>query len=106
MQPSYISCISRKELNNRTLRALQIMESCTLCPRMCRVNRFEEEQGVCKAPSDVMVSSASPHFGEEPPLVGRFGSGTIFLTHCNLRCVFCQNYDISHMGQGNRHTSM
>jgi len=60
---------------------------------------------VCQAGSELIVSSAFPHFGEESPLVGRHGSGTIFLTHCNLRCLFCQNYDISHLGNGERITS-
>ena len=59
-----------------------------------------EDGVVCQASSQLIISSAFPHFGEEPPLVGRHGSGTIFLTHCNLRCVFCQNYDISHLGRG------
>src|SRR5512134_916628 len=61
--------------------------------------------GYCQAGADLMVSSIFPHFGEEFPLVGRCGSGTIFLTHCNLRCVFCQNYELSHHGAGNSVTS-
>jgi len=64
------------------------------------VNRLAGERGYCLAGADVMSSSAFSHFGEEPPLVGSHGSGTIFLTHCNLKCVFCQNYDISHQGEG------
>ena len=73
---------------------------CALCPRNCGVDRLHGELGFCRAPGQLMVSSAGPHFGEEPPLVGWGGSGTIFLTHCGLRCVFCQNYQISHLGQG------
>jgi putative pyruvate formate lyase activating enzyme len=61
--------------------------------------------GYCKAGSGLTISSAFPHFGEEPPLVGVHGSGTVFLTHCNLRCIFCQNFDISHLGRGERITS-
>ncbi len=76
------------------------LKECCLCPRRCGINRLEGELGYCKAGSELMVSSAFPHFGEEPPLVGYHGSGTIFLTHCNLRCIFCQNYDISHCGRG------
>ncbi len=76
------------------------MEECLLCPRMCGVNRLAGEVGYCRAPAQLVVSSVGPHFGEEPPLVGWGGSGTIFLTHCNLRCVFCQNFEISHLGQG------
>ncbi len=81
---------------------MDILKECRLCPRECQVNRLRGEVGYCKAPSELMVSSAFPHFGEEPPLVGYHGSGTIFLTHCSLRCIFCQNYDISHEGRGER----
>lgn len=73
--------------------------SCKLCPRSCKVNRWRE-YGYCKAPADLVISSYGPHFGEEPPLVGIGGSGTIFFTFCNLLCVFCQNYEISHLGYG------
>lgn len=77
-----------------------ILNSCRLCPRECRVNRLEGETGFCKATSKLRVASYSPHFGEERPLVGVGGSGTIFFSHCNLGCVFCQNWDISHKGSG------
>jgi putative pyruvate formate lyase activating enzyme len=98
--PSYMSLFEKGELNQR-IRLLQaFLEACRLCPRECRVNRLNGEVGYCGADSELMVSSAFPHFGEEAPLVGNHGSGTIFLTHCNLRCIFCQNYDISHMGKG------
>jgi putative pyruvate formate lyase activating enzyme len=80
------------------LRAM--MESCRLCPRRCNVNRLAGELGACRTGADPIVSSYGPHFGEERPLVGRMGSGTIFLTHCNLRCIFCQNCDISQLGDG------
>ncbi len=79
---------------------MAFLESCTLCPRKCMVNRLDKERGVCRAGSQVMISSVFPHFGEEPPLVGYQGSGTIFLTNCNLHCTFCQNYDISFEGRG------
>jgi len=98
--PSYIPLFKKGELNQRIQLLKEFLKECRLCPRECRVNRLNGEVGYCKAPSKLMVSSAFPHFGEEPPLVGYHGSGTIFLTHCNLRCVFCQNYDISHMGKG------
>jgi putative pyruvate formate lyase activating enzyme len=84
----------------RIEKAWAILESCTLCPRACRINRLKGELGTCRAGSRPEVSSHSPHFGEERPLVGLHGSGTIFLTHCNLRCRFCQNYSISHLGEG------
>jgi putative pyruvate formate lyase activating enzyme len=76
------------------------LNPCTLCPRQCKVNRIAGERGYCRAPYSLYVSSAFPHFGEESPLVGATGSGTIFLTHCNLKCSFCQNYDISILGDG------
>jgi putative pyruvate formate lyase activating enzyme len=76
------------------------LKSCRLCPRQCKVNRLEGETGFCQTGRQAVVSSAAPHFGEEAPLVGRYGSGTIFFTFCNLLCVFCQNHEISHEGQG------
>jgi len=76
------------------------MGECQLCPRECKVTRLEGETGFCQATSALKVASFSPHFGEERPLVGVGGSGTIFLSHCNLGCVFCQNWDISHQGAG------
>ncbi len=103
--PSYIALFEKGELNQRIQLLKEFLKECRLCPRECRVNRLNGEVGYCKAPSEIMVSSAFPHFGEEPPLVGYHGSGTIFLTHCNLRCVFCQNYDISHLGRGEQITS-
>ena len=99
-QPSYITLHEKKELQRRIKILREILKRCRLCPRACKVNRLEGEKGYCQAGAEVMISSAFPHFGEEPPLVGNHGSGTIFLTHCNLRCVFCQNYDISHLGGG------
>jgi len=76
------------------------LESCRLCPRDCGANRLNGEKGICKTGQKAMVSSYSAHFGEEKPLVGQYGSGTIFFTNCNLLCNFCQNYDISHLGRG------
>jgi putative pyruvate formate lyase activating enzyme len=88
------------ELQQAADKVEQAMTDCGLCPHLCRVNRLEGETGVCRSGSLPIVSSYSPHFGEEPPLVGRRGSGTIFFTNCNLSCVYCQNYDISHLGHG------
>jgi len=98
--PSYVRLHESGELAGRIEAAWAILRDCTLCPRHCRVNRLEGERGVCRVGRLPMVSSYGPHFGEERPLVGQRGSGTIFLTWCNLRCVFCQNYDISHLGAG------
>lgn len=98
--PSYIALYRKGELATRIASLHEILRSCHLCPRRCGVDRLKGEIGYCKARASVKVSSAFPHFGEEAPLVGSRGSGTIFLAHCNLRCVFCQNYDISHQGAG------
>jgi len=99
-EAAYLRVHSGGLFPERIEKALAILESCTLCPRACRVNRLKGEMGTCRAGSRPEVSSYSPHFGEERPLVGLHGSGTIFLTHCNLRCHFCQNYSISHLGEG------
>lgn len=80
--------------------AVKLLQECTLCPRQCRVNRTAGERGFCRTGDKPFVSSWGPHFGEEQPLVGTHGSGTIFFGHCNLGCVFCQNYPISHLGEG------
>ncbi len=103
--PSYIKLYNSGELQERIKILDAILEDCRLCPRDCRKNRLKGEIGICKAGAELMVSSVFPHFGEEPPLVGYYGSGTIFLTHCNLRCIFCQNYDISHGGEGKEVTT-
>ena len=80
--------------------AKAMLKECTVCPRQCGTDRTAGEKGYCGMTAEVVVSSVSPHFGEEPPLVGSNGSGTIFLCGCNLRCAFCQNYDISHRENG------
>jgi len=82
--------------------AVARLGKCELCPRKCRVNRLLNEKGVCRIGRMAMVASFGPHFGEEPPLVGQFGSGTIFFSYCNLLCNFCQNFEISHGGEGER----
>ena len=88
------------KLHERVEQALAVLESCQLCPRRCQVNRLKGELGKCNAGRQAVVSSYTPHFGEESPLVGSEGSGTIFFTYCNLRCCFCQNYTISQLGEG------
>jgi len=98
--PSYITIHEKGQLEERIKKALSLLEKCTVCPRACKVNRLKGETKVCKTGRYAVVSSIGPHFGEEMPLVGRRGSGTIFFTHCNLGCLFCQNYDISHLGHG------
>jgi putative pyruvate formate lyase activating enzyme len=87
-------------LEDRAYQALALLESCEICPRCCRVNRLQDERGFCRTGRKARVASYSPHFGEEPPLVGSCGSGTIFFCGCNLSCVFCQNYDVSQQDHG------
>ncbi len=99
-EPAYMKLHRSGELKKRGEELWSILESCELCPRQCRVNRLEGKEGFCHATSQLEISSYNPHFGEERPLVGRGGSGTIFLTNCGLRCVFCINGDISHRGIG------
>jgi putative pyruvate formate lyase activating enzyme len=77
-----------------------LMESCVLCPMECRVNRFKGELGKCNSGVELKIASHNIHFGEEPPLSGGGGSGTIFLSNCSLFCKYCQNYPISQMGNG------
>jgi putative pyruvate formate lyase activating enzyme len=102
--PAYISTRATGQLSQRTQRAWAILKSCVLCPRQCKIDRLSDEKGICRTGKRAVVSSYNAHFGEETPLVGRYGSGTIFFTHCNLLCNFCQNYDISHGGWGNEVT--
>ena len=77
-----------------------VLKECTLCPRKCRVDRLKGETGFCHSGKYARLSSAFLHFGEEPELVGSGGSGTIFFSYCNLGCLYCQNYTISHLGEG------
>ena len=99
-RPSYLALHERGELRRRVETARELLRDCTLCPWRCRVNRLAGGQGRCRVGSLPVVASCGPHFGEERPLVGSHGSGTIFLTGCNLKCIFCQNYGISQQGEG------
>jgi putative pyruvate formate lyase activating enzyme len=99
-EPSYLRLYENGELDKRIERLYRILESCELCPRKCRVNRVVGKKGYCRSGKELIISSYGPHFGEEPEITGRNGSGTIFLTNCNLLCVYCQNYEISHLGYG------
>jgi putative pyruvate formate lyase activating enzyme len=87
-------------LRERVEQALEILGNCHLCPRHCHVNRIQDKTGKCNTGRQSIVSSFGAHFGEESPLVGSGGSGTIFFTYCNLKCCFCQNYAISQLGEG------
>jgi putative pyruvate formate lyase activating enzyme len=93
-RPAY-SSLSPDELRSRVERGLHSLRACRACPRDCAVDRLADEIAVCKTGRYAVVSSAFPHFGEEDCLRGWNGSGTIFFGHCNLRCVFCQNHEIS-----------
>jgi putative pyruvate formate lyase activating enzyme len=83
---------------------LNIYTSCILCPRACRVDRSRGELGYCRLPADIVMDCALAHHGEEPPLSGTHGAGTIFLSSCNLGCIYCQNYQISHCSEGRKLT--
>ena len=99
-QPGYIELHETGELAARAERAYELLASCRVCPRRCGVDRIHDTKGFCRTGLLPVISSYGPHFGEEPPLVGTRGSGTVFVTHCNLACCFCQNSDISQCGQG------
>ena len=98
--PAYAISENEGKLAAMVQQAFSIFEECQLCPRQCGVNRLKGEKGFCRASSKLVVYSAHPHLGEEVSLVGRNGSGTIFFSNCNLRCVFCQNWPIAHDGRG------
>jgi putative pyruvate formate lyase activating enzyme len=98
--PSYLKLYHDGTLSERVKKLQAHYESCSLCPRDCRVDRTKKQLGKCRASTTMKVSSVFPHFGEERPLVGQHGSGTIFFSHCGLRCFYCQNYTISFEGEG------
>lgn len=100
IRPSYIDLLESSELKKRSELAISLLERCELCPRLCKANRLKGETGYCKTGRFVKVASHNLHFGEEPPISGSQGSGTIFFSHCNLHCIFCQNYPISQLGTG------
>lgn len=97
--PSYLR-LPPGVLSDKVREAEDILRECTLCPRNCKVDRTSGERGFCKTSDKPFISSYGAHFGEEKPLVGRSGSGTIFMGRCNIGCIFCQNYSISHLGEG------
>ncbi len=99
-EPAYLRLYRSGALAQRVEQARAALAACRLCPRACGVNRLADERAVCRTGRYAVVSSFFPHFGEEDCLRGWRGSGTIFFAWCNLRCVFCQNYDISHLGEG------
>ncbi|WP_372682619.1 radical SAM protein [Desulfosarcina sp.] len=98
--PAYLKALEAGILQRRVNQGIDALADCTLCPRSCRVNRAAGETGICNTGRRAVVASYNAHFGEETPLVGRNGSGTIFFSNCSLQCNFCQNYEISHLGEG------
>ena len=102
----YVEPEETGELAERAELAKETLKRCELCPRKCRVDRTAGELGTCGIGAEAVVSGHGPHFGEESVLVGCGGSGTVFLTGCNLACVFCQNYDISHLRRGSAVTTV
>jgi putative pyruvate formate lyase activating enzyme len=99
-EPAYLKLQRQGKLKKRAEKLWEVLKECTLCPRKTRKNRLAGETDVCGLKDEVKVHSAGPHFGEERPLVGSYGSGTIFFSNCNLLCVFCQNWEIAHRGDG------
>ncbi len=102
--PPYFKLHQSGELKKRAKTLWDMMKSCELCPRECGANRLKGDRGFCRSSSQLVIHSFNPHFGEESPLVGRGGSGTIFFSNCNLRCIYCQNWQINHEGQGTART--
>ena len=98
--PAYVKAFEAGQLRERARQAVEALRSCRVCPRDCQVDRFHNKVGVCRSGRYARVASAFPHFGEENCLRGWRGSGTIFFSGCNLRCVFCQNHDLSQRGDG------
>jgi putative pyruvate formate lyase activating enzyme len=100
MKPSYLNLLERGELDKRVEKGYKLLGNCQVCPRSCSVNRLSGEKGFCRSGFLPVVASYTLHHGEEPPLSGSKGSGTIFFSNCNMRCVYCQNYPISQLGAG------
>lgn len=100
MYPRYLNLLQTGELLQRINSAYKAMRSCKLCPRDCGVNRLRGNLGFCATGKILKVASFNSHLGEEPPISGTNGSGTIFFSSCNMRCMFCQNYPISQLGHG------
>jgi putative pyruvate formate lyase activating enzyme len=106
MRPSYLNLFETGELYDRADRLEAMLASCDICPRDCHVNRLEDEIAKCFSGRLPVVSTYTPHFGEEPPLIGTHGAGNIFLGNCNLRCVYCQNFQISQNPKAERHNEI
>jgi putative pyruvate formate lyase activating enzyme len=97
--------LSEKEWDERIAAAEALAAPCVLCPRNCKVDRAKGQKGFCRAAGELVIASIFPHHGEEPPISGTKGSGTVFFSYCSLRCCFCQNHQISHEGEGEPYTT-
>ena len=100
MYPAYLESYNNGNLNKVIEKTFKMLESCSICPRRCKVNRIKNEKGFCRTGLKAKVCSFMPHQGEEPPISGTRGSGTIFFAECNMACVYCQNYEFSQAGEG------
>src|SRR3989338_5052093 len=98
--PAYLNSYQNGQLDKTMEQACNMLECCQICPRKCKVNRLKNKRGFCKTGLKPMVCSFLAHHGEEPPISGTSGSGTVFFTNCNMGCVYCQNYEFSQLGQG------
>jgi len=94
-----------KDIKERVQKAYKLLQNCRVCPRRCGVDRLNGERGICRVGKNPVISSYNVHLGEEPPISGTRGSGTIFFTGCNLRCIYCQNFPISQLGNGSEVTT-
>lgn len=102
--PAYLKTARSGKLKEVVDRLSNSLESCSICPRLCFVNRLKDGVGFCKTKKFAKVYSFMVHHGEEPPISGSNGSGTIFFSHCNMGCVYCQNYEFSQLGKGTEYT--
>ncbi|MFA6357258.1 MAG: radical SAM protein [Candidatus Omnitrophota bacterium] len=102
--PAYLAAYKSGRLKQVTDQLFSSLASCSICPRHCKINRLKEKLGFCKTGSLPEVFSFMCHHGEEPPISGERGSGTIFFSHCNMGCIYCQNYEFSQLGKGKKYS--
>lgn len=102
MYPAYLGAYQNGKLNKIIEKTFEMLESCSICPRKCKINRLKGELGFCKTALNPKVCSYIAHHGEEPPISGKLGSGAIFFSNCNMACVYCQNYEFSQLGEGRK----
>lgn len=103
--PSYLDAYKNKTLHKKISETLELLENCAICPRKCKINRIKNEHGFCRTGRHAVVCSYFSHHGEEPPVSGTKGSGTIFFANCNMRCIYCQNFEFSQHSEGKEVTT-